>query len=223
MLEYAGDKDKNNVPDPSEIGIVKLKGDGDFRSEESIEPLKQADIVVTNLPFSLFREYGNQLLDYDKKFHIVGTQNAITYKDIFPRINSNRIWLAYNNGDMAFKVELTRFRVHLTVVAGGIHDGRQDGPIYAGVQAADGYKRINAKAKAKAFNYAQRHFEIAIEFLTEQLQLDPSLALWVDRNISDSAKDATALCGSAMPRCVTSRSADKASGGSQSALQKKMT
>jgi hypothetical protein len=87
---------------------------------------------------------------------------------------------------------------------------------------ADGYKRANAKTEAKAFNDAQRHFEIAIEFLTEQLQLDPSLAQWIDRNISNSAKDATALCGSAMPRCVTSRSADKASGGLQSALQKKI-
>ncbi|MCA2909085.1 MAG: hypothetical protein IM328_06640 [Microcystis sp. M034S1] len=86
---------------------------------------------------------------------------------------------------------------------------------------ADGYKRVNAKAKAKALNDAQRHFELAIEFLTEQLQLDPSLALWVDRNMSDLAKDAAALCGSAMPRCVTSRSADKASGGLQSALQRK--
>lgn len=104
MLEYTGDKDKNNVPDPSEIGIVKLKGDGDFRSDESIELLKQADIVVTNPPFSLFREYVNQLLDYDKKFLIVGNQNAITYRDIFPHITSNRIWLGYNNGDMKFKV-----------------------------------------------------------------------------------------------------------------------
>ncbi len=104
MLEYTGDKDKNNVPDPSEIGIVKLKGDGDFRSEESIGLLKQADIVVTNPPFSLFREYVNQLLDYEKKFLIVGNQNAITYRDIFPHITANKIWLGYNNGDMAFKV-----------------------------------------------------------------------------------------------------------------------
>ncbi len=86
---------------------------------------------------------------------------------------------------------------------------------------ADGYKRANRKAKAKAINDAQRHFEVAIEFLTEQLQLDPSLALWIDRNVSDLAKDATALCGNAMPRCVTSRSADKASGGLQSAVQRK--
>ncbi len=104
MLEYTGDKDKNNVPDPSEVGIVKLKGDGDFRSEESIGLLKQADIVVTNPPFSLFREYVNQLLDYEKKFLIVGNQNAITYRDIFPHITANKIWLGYNNGDMAFKV-----------------------------------------------------------------------------------------------------------------------
>lgn len=62
---------------------MKLKGDGDFRSEESMELLKQADIVVTNPPFSLFREYVNQLIDYNKKFLIVGNQNAITYKDIF--------------------------------------------------------------------------------------------------------------------------------------------
>lgn len=86
---------------------------------------------------------------------------------------------------------------------------------------ADGYKRANRMAQAKALNDAQRHFEVAIEFLTEQLQLDPSLALWVDRNVSGLAEDATALCGSAMPRCVTSRSVDKASGGLQSALQRK--
>ncbi len=104
MLEYTGDKDNSSVPDPNEIGIVKLKGDGDFRSEESIELLKQADIVVTNPPFSLFREFVSQLLDYDKKFIIVGNQNAITYKDIFPKIASNKIWLGYNNGDMSFKV-----------------------------------------------------------------------------------------------------------------------
>lgn len=104
MLEYTGDKNKSGVPEPSEIGIVKLDGDGDFRSEESIELLKQADIVVTNPPFSLFREFVNQLLDYDKKFIIVGNQNAITYKDIFYHIRDNKIWLGNNNGDMAFKV-----------------------------------------------------------------------------------------------------------------------
>jgi len=86
---------------------------------------------------------------------------------------------------------------------------------------AEGYRRGNAKAKAKARNDAQRHFEVAIEFLLEQLKLDASLAQWIDRNVSDLATDATALCGSAMPRCVTSRSTDKETGGLQSALQSK--
>jgi hypothetical protein len=77
-LEYTGDKNGNNIPDPEEIGIIPLKGDGDFRSQESIELLKQSDIVVTNPPFSLFREYVAQLIEYDKKFVIIGHQNAIT-------------------------------------------------------------------------------------------------------------------------------------------------
>lgn len=94
-LEYTGDKDGNNVPDPEEIGIKELKGDGDFRSEESIELLKQADIVVTNPPFSLFREYVAQLIKYDKKFIIIGHQNSITYKEIFKLIKDNKIWLGY--------------------------------------------------------------------------------------------------------------------------------
>ncbi|WLD23838.1 adenine-specific methyltransferase EcoRI family protein [Flavobacterium dauae] len=94
-LEYTGDKNGNNVPDVEEIGIKPLQGDGDFRSQESIELLKQADIVVTNPPFSLFREYVAQLIEYDKKFVIVGHQNAITYKEIFKLIKENKIWLGY--------------------------------------------------------------------------------------------------------------------------------
>lgn len=94
-LEYNGDKNGNNIPDIEEIGIKPLQGDGDFRSKESIELLKQADIVVTNPPFSLFREYVAQLIEYDKKFVIVGHQNAITYKDIFKLIKENKIWLGY--------------------------------------------------------------------------------------------------------------------------------
>ena len=85
-----------------EIGIHHLNGDGDFRSDESIELLKQADIVVTNPPFSLFREYVTQLFKYDKKFLIVGHQNAIKYKEIFPLIRDNKIWLGFGfNGGAA--------------------------------------------------------------------------------------------------------------------------
>lgn len=94
-LEYNGDKNGNRVPDPDEIGINYFQGDGDFRSKECIELLKQADIVVTNPPFSLFREYVAQLIEYDKKFIIIGHQNAIHYKDCFQLIKENRMWLGY--------------------------------------------------------------------------------------------------------------------------------
>ena len=94
-LEYSGDKNGNNLPDPEEIGIKPLKGNGDFRSKESIDLLTQADIIVTNPPFSLFREYVAQLIEHDKKFIIVGHQNALTYKEIFPLIKENKLWLGY--------------------------------------------------------------------------------------------------------------------------------
>lgn len=103
-LEYDGDKNHNNVPDPEEIGIRHLEGDGDFRSPESIELLKQSDIVVTNPPFSLFREYVAQLIEHDKKFVVVGNQNTLSYKEIFKLIRENKFWLGAKSGDMAFKV-----------------------------------------------------------------------------------------------------------------------
>lgn len=94
-LVYEGDKNGNNVPDPEEIGIHEFKGDGDFRSQECIELLKEADIVVTNPPFSLFKEYVAQLLEFDKKFIIIGHQNSIKYKDFFPYLKDNKVWLGY--------------------------------------------------------------------------------------------------------------------------------
>ena len=105
-LEYTGDKNGNRVPDPEEIGIRYLKGDGDFRSAECIELLKQADIVVTNPPFSLFREYVAQLVKYDKKFLIIGNVNAVKYKEIFPLIQANRLWMgvSIHSGDREFGV-----------------------------------------------------------------------------------------------------------------------
>jgi hypothetical protein len=83
-----------------------LAGEGDFRSDECINLLKQSDIVVTNPPFSLFREYVKQLFDYNKKFVIIGNMNAITYKEIFPLIKANRLWLGAtgNGSDMVFAV-----------------------------------------------------------------------------------------------------------------------
>jgi hypothetical protein len=102
-LIYDGDKNGNHVPDADEIGVLPLKGDGDFRSAECIELLKQADIVVTNPPFSLFREYVAQLMEYDKKFLIIGPYNAIKYKEIFPLIKQNKLWIGFGfNGGNAY-------------------------------------------------------------------------------------------------------------------------
>ncbi len=83
---------------------TRLKGNGDFRSQECIELLKEADIVVTNPPFSLFREYVAQLVQYKKKFLIIGNQNAVVYKEIFPMIKENKLWLGVKFGDMSFTV-----------------------------------------------------------------------------------------------------------------------
>ncbi|MBQ9935184.1 MAG: adenine-specific methyltransferase EcoRI family protein, partial [Lachnospiraceae bacterium] len=98
------DEDIDKLLKSKKSGVKKLKGDGDFRSEECIEYLKQADIVVTNPPFSLFREYVALLMEYNKKFLIIGNQNNITYKEIFPLIQQNKIWLGCKFGDMAFRV-----------------------------------------------------------------------------------------------------------------------
>lgn len=103
-LEYEGDKDGNRMLDPNEIEKTELKGDGDFQSEECIELLKQADIVVTNPPFDLFIPYVAQLIKYEKKFLIIGNQTAITYKEIYPLIGEGRIWLGYAYGNMEFEV-----------------------------------------------------------------------------------------------------------------------
>lgn len=81
-----------------------LTQNGDFRSPECVELLKEVDIVCTNPPFSLFREYVAQLVEYNKKFLIIGSQNNITYKEIFPLIKNNEMWLGYKSGDMSFRV-----------------------------------------------------------------------------------------------------------------------
>ncbi len=89
-VEYLLKHDKNTA--------APLNGSGDFRSDECIELLKETDVIVTNPPFSLFREYVAQLMEYDKKFLILGDQNAITYKETFGYIKENRLWLGYDNG-----------------------------------------------------------------------------------------------------------------------------
>jgi hypothetical protein len=112
VLIYEGDKDGNRNPDISEFefrelmkdNISPLNGTGDFRSPECIEFLKEADIVVTNPPFSLFREYVAQLVEFEKKFLIIGNKNAITYKVVFELIKENKLWTGYTrfSGGMWF-------------------------------------------------------------------------------------------------------------------------
>lgn len=98
--EMLGDDCVNMIKTP-------LKGNGDFRSEECLELLKAADIIVTNPPFSLFREYIGLLIEYDKKFIVIGNKNAITYKEFFPLLKNEQVWVGYNagHGTMYFSTE----------------------------------------------------------------------------------------------------------------------
>lgn len=104
--------------------ITPLEGDGDFRSDESIGILKECDIVVTNPPFSLFREYVAQLMEYKKDFLIIGNQNAVTYKEIFPLIAEKRIWwgISMNGSNRYFRVPDS---YHLTEKTGKIENGEK--------------------------------------------------------------------------------------------------
>lgn len=97
MQEYVG------VGNPDDLPKLPLIGDGDFRSPECVELLKEADIVVTNPPFSLFREYVTQLVTHGKQFLIIGNHNAITYKEVFPLIRDNLVWLGVSPRSMTFK------------------------------------------------------------------------------------------------------------------------
>jgi len=106
VLIYEGDKDGNRKVDDYEVEGRELEGSGDFRSEECIEFLKEADVVVTNPPFSLFREYIKQLMDYNKKFIVLGNMNSILCKEIFPLVKHNLLWwgVSIHSGDRKFYV-----------------------------------------------------------------------------------------------------------------------
>ena len=153
-LEYTGDKNGNFVPDLNEIGIKPLKGDGDFRSKESISLLTQADIVVTNPPFSLFREYVAQLIEYDKKFIIVGNKNAITYKEIFKLIKEDKMWVGNTpmSTDLLFDVP---------------EDFSKE--LVANKKEGSGYKIVNGVVKGRAqavwftnLDIAKRHEDLIL-------------------------------------------------------------
>ena len=103
---YEGDKNGNCSVDLDELQVLPLKGDGDFRSAECVELLKEADIVCTNPPFSLIGEYFEQLIKYDKKFLILGSSAAIHRTEVFPYIRDNKMWTGYKpfSQDMLFEV-----------------------------------------------------------------------------------------------------------------------
>lgn len=125
-----------------------LKGNGDFRSQECVELLKEADVVVTNPPFSLFREYVAQLMYYEKKFLIIGNMNAITYKEIFPLIKDNKLWLGvtrHGTGSMWFRVP-------------------KDFPTKTGQKVEKGirYQTIGSTAWFTNLDHSLRHEEIVL-------------------------------------------------------------
>lgn len=143
---YEGDKNGNRVPDVDEWECHMLEGDGGFASEECIALLKEADIVVTNPPFSLFREYVALLMEYNKKFLIIGNMNAITYKEIFPLIKDNQLWLGVTRngcGQMYFRID-------------------DDAPQAKGQIVIDGQRMqtIGSSAWFTNLDHAKRHEEI---------------------------------------------------------------
>lgn len=97
-LEITGDRNHDGKINQFDTVRTPLSQNGDFRSDECVAILKEADIVITNPPFSLFREYVEQLIEYGKQFLIIGNQNAITYKEIFQLIKENKIWAGVDNG-----------------------------------------------------------------------------------------------------------------------------
>lgn len=105
-LEIVRDEDGDGIITSKDIIKTPLRQNGDFRSPECIEILQESDIVITNPPFSLFREFVHLLMEYNKKFIIIGNQNAITYKDFFPLIKDNKVWLgaSIHSGDREFRV-----------------------------------------------------------------------------------------------------------------------
>ena len=93
---YSKQKSYKTIYENGKVTQIELTGNGDFRSEECIDILKEVDIIVTNPPFSLFREFVAQLMEYNKKFLVIGSMNSITYKEIFPLIKNSDIWLGVN-------------------------------------------------------------------------------------------------------------------------------
>lgn len=118
------DKDNNKKIDVEDLEWHYLNGDGDFRSKEVIKLRNEADIIITNPPFSLFREFLAWIMEAKKQFLIIGNINAITYKEVFPLIKSNQVWLgpSITSGDREF--EVPKDVVDMTKFTGEIRGGK---------------------------------------------------------------------------------------------------
>ena len=143
-LEYTGGA-RHSLPALGDICVTTLKGDGDFRSQECIDILRKADIVVTNPPFSLFSEYVAQLAGFNKKFIIIGHQNAITYKGVFPPIKENRMWLGYG-----FKRNMAHF------IAPHYEDTASD------ADHREGFIRVSGVVWFTNLDHTKRHEELIL-------------------------------------------------------------
>ena len=167
IFTYEGDKNGNHIVDDEEIVVTEMQGNGDFRSEECIAILKEADVVVTNPPFSLFREYIAQLMEYNKKFLIIGNGNAVTYKEIFPLIKENKLWLGAGKGMGGKAMEFTVPESKYDSTKGSVNR-IENGLCYVGVmmctwftnidhskrhEQLDLYKKYSAEEYSKYDNY----------------------------------------------------------------------
>ncbi len=139
-----------------------LEGDGDFRSRECIELLKESDIVVTNPPFSLFRPYVAQLINFDKQYLIIGHINAITYTEIFPLIKSNLMWLgpSISSGDREFEVPKTT--VDMSKFTGEVREGKY-------------YQRVMGVRWYTNLDHGRRHLPLDLMSLEENLKFNKKM------------------------------------------------
>jgi hypothetical protein len=155
-----------------------LEGCGDFRDEECVELLKQSDIVVTNPPFSLFRPYIRQLFEYDKKFIIMGNNNAITYKEIFPLIKENKMWLGNNSN----------FNCEFEVGDGYRFEREENGKKYGTVKSISWFTNLEIKKRHEKMILYRSYNE---ERYPKYLNCD---AINIDK-VADIPKDYDGLMG----------------------------
>ena len=158
VLVYEGDKNGNHKVEDNEIVVRELEGSGDFRSEECVEFLKEADVVVTNPPFSLFREYIAQLVEYNKKFLVIGNLNAATYKEIFPLIKNNQLWLGatmFNGGAAYFIGRKDLFDPEK--ISNAKHAYIKDGKLYWRVNGVRWFTNIEHKKRNTPIDLYKRY------------------------------------------------------------------